>query len=122
MMMTMEEESKIQHPPGHHQQEIKIDTRMTFLMPEDCRARQRKNRRIMLHTKAEDTTNTVNNCLRIAENIREDATRKLDTLHQQGQQIERTHQVAVEIDKDLNRGEKPLNSLGGMSSKPWKPK
>ena len=53
--------------------------------------------------KAEDTTNSVNNCLKIAENIREDATRTLDTLHHQGQQIERTHEMAVEIDKDLNR-------------------
>ena len=53
--------------------------------------------------KAEETTNSVNNCLKIAENIREDATRTLDTLHLQGQQIERTHVMAVEIDKDLNR-------------------
>ncbi|XWS23115.1 hypothetical protein CRYUN_Cryun29cG0093600 [Craigia yunnanensis] len=72
--------------------------------------------------KAEDTTNSVNNCLKIAENIREDAARTLDTLHQQGQQIERTHVMAVEIDKDLNRGEKLLNSLGGMFSMPWRPK
>ncbi|XVE53147.1 hypothetical protein DITRI_Ditri02bG0181000 [Diplodiscus trichospermus] len=72
--------------------------------------------------KAEETTSSVNNCLRIAENIREDATRTLDTLHQQGQQIERTHMMAVDIDKDLHKGEKLLNSLGGMFSKPWKPK
>ncbi|XVE91589.1 hypothetical protein REPUB_Repub01dG0022900 [Reevesia pubescens] len=72
--------------------------------------------------KAEETTNSVNNCLKIAENIREDATRTLDTLHQQGEQIERTHVMAADIDKDLNRGEKLLNSLGGMFSKPWKPK
>ncbi|XVF43201.1 hypothetical protein PTKIN_Ptkin02bG0021600 [Pterospermum kingtungense] len=72
--------------------------------------------------KAEETTNSVNNCLRIAEDIREDATRTLDTLHQQGQQIERTHEKAVEIDKDLHKGEKLLNGLGGMFSKPWKPK
>ncbi|XWS69648.1 hypothetical protein CRYUN_Cryun04dG0197100 [Craigia yunnanensis] len=72
--------------------------------------------------KAEETTISVNNCLKIAENIREDATRTLDTLHLQGQQIERTHVMAVEIDKDLHKGEKLLNSLGGMFSKPWKPK
>ncbi|XP_021299720.1 putative SNAP25 homologous protein SNAP30 [Herrania umbratica] len=72
--------------------------------------------------KAEETTSTVNNCLKIAENIREDATRTLDTLHQQGEQIERTHAMAVDIDKDLSKGEKLLNSLGGMFSKPWKPK
>ncbi|XP_022726502.1 putative SNAP25 homologous protein SNAP30 [Durio zibethinus] len=72
--------------------------------------------------KAEETTNTVNNCLKIAENIREDATRTLDTLHKQGQQIERTHVMAVQMDKDLHKGEKLLNSLGGMFSMPWKPK
>ncbi|XVF03233.1 hypothetical protein REPUB_Repub04eG0244000 [Reevesia pubescens] len=72
--------------------------------------------------KAEETTNSVNNCLKLAENIREDATRTLDTLNQQGQQIERTHNMAVDIDKDLHKGEKLLNSLGGMFSKPWKPK
>ncbi|OMO93417.1 hypothetical protein CCACVL1_06509 [Corchorus capsularis] len=72
--------------------------------------------------KAEETTSTVNNCLRIAEDIRQDATKTLDTLHKQGEQIERTHNMAVEIDKDLSKGEKLLNSLGGMFSKPWKPK
>ncbi|KAE8673266.1 L-type lectin-domain containing receptor kinase S.4-like [Hibiscus syriacus] len=34
--------------------------------------------------KAEETTNSVNNCLRIAENIRDDASKTLDTLNQQG--------------------------------------
>ncbi|KAE8710184.1 putative SNAP25-like proteinous protein SNAP30 [Hibiscus syriacus] len=72
--------------------------------------------------KAEETTDSVNNCLRIAENIREDASKTLDTLHQQGEQIERTHQMAVGIDKDLSKGEKLLNDLGGVFSMPWKPK
>ncbi|GMJ04637.1 soluble N-ethylmaleimide-sensitive factor adaptor protein 30 [Hibiscus trionum] len=72
--------------------------------------------------KAEETTSSVNNCLKIAENIREDASKTLDTLHQQGEQIERTHQMAVGIDKDLSKGEKLLNDLGGMFSMPWKAK
>ncbi|KAJ7943371.1 SNAP25-likeous protein SNAP33-like [Quillaja saponaria] len=72
--------------------------------------------------KSEETTNSVNNCLKIAENIREDATRTLDTLHQQGDQITRTHAMAVETEKDLSKGEKLLNNLGGMFSMPWKPK
>ncbi|GAB2280205.1 SNAP25 ous protein, variant 2 [Dionaea muscipula] len=72
--------------------------------------------------KAEETTKTVNNCLSIAEDIREDASRTLDMLHQQGEQITRTHQMAVNIDQDLSKGEKLLNSLGGMFSMPWKPK
>ncbi|TKY69599.1 putative SNAP25-likeous protein SNAP30 [Spatholobus suberectus] len=72
--------------------------------------------------KAEETTNTVNNCLRIAEDIKGDATRTLDMLHQQGEQITRTHNMVVDTEKDLSRGEKLLNNLGGMFSKPWKPK
>ncbi|XP_065847240.1 putative SNAP25 homologous protein SNAP30 [Euphorbia lathyris] len=72
--------------------------------------------------KAEDTTNSVNNCLKIAEDIRGDATRTLDMLHAQGEQINRTHNMAVDMDKDLHKGEKMLNNLGGIFSKPWKPK
>ncbi|KAI4314096.1 hypothetical protein L6164_027034 [Bauhinia variegata] len=72
--------------------------------------------------KSEETTKTVNNCLRIAEDIRGDATRTLDMLHQQGEQINRTHNMVVETEKDLSKGEKLLNNLGGMFSMPWKPK
>ncbi|MED6206040.1 SNAP25 homologous protein snap33 [Stylosanthes scabra] len=72
--------------------------------------------------KAEETTKSVNNCLKIAENIREDATKTLVTLHQQGEQITRSHYVAADIDHDLSRGEKLLGSLGGLFSKTWKPK
>ncbi|XP_038680012.1 putative SNAP25 homologous protein SNAP30 [Tripterygium wilfordii] len=72
--------------------------------------------------KSEETTKSVNNCLRIAENIREDATKTLDMLHNQGDQITRTHDMCVDMDKDLSKGEKLLNNLGGMFSKPWKPK
>ncbi|KAJ4804485.1 soluble N-ethylmaleimide-sensitive factor adaptor protein 33 [Rhynchospora pubera] len=72
--------------------------------------------------KSEETTQKVNDCLRIAEDIREGASKSLVQLHQQGQQIERTHLKAVDIDQDLSRGEKLLGSLGGMFSKKWKPK
>lgn len=72
--------------------------------------------------KSEETTKSVNNCLRIAENIRGDATRTLDMLHQQGEQINRTHMMAADMDKDLAKGEKALGSLGGIFSKPWRPK
>ncbi|KAI3467266.1 hypothetical protein Pfo_023929 [Paulownia fortunei] len=71
---------------------------------------------------AEETTKSVNNCLKIAEDIRQDATRTLDTLHQQGEQIHRTHVMAADMDRDLSKGEKLLNNLGGMFSMPWKPK
>ncbi|CAN0896061.1 SNAP25 homologous protein SNAP33 [Linum grandiflorum] len=72
--------------------------------------------------KAEETTKAVNGCLKIAEDIREDASKTLITLHHQGEQITRSHNVAVELDNDLSRGERLLGSLGGMFSKTWKPK
>lgn len=53
--------------------------------------------------KAEETTKSVNNCLKIAEDIREDATKTLDMLHKQGEQIERTHRMAADMDKDLSK-------------------
>ncbi|XXG55632.1 hypothetical protein AAC387_Pa03g3256 [Persea americana] len=72
--------------------------------------------------KAEETTKAVHGCLKIAEEIREDATNTLVMLHQQGEQITRTHQTAANIDRDLSMGEKILGSLGGIFSKTWKPK
>lgn len=72
--------------------------------------------------KAQETTKTVNSALKIAENIREDATKTMITLHQQGEQITRTHMTAADIDQDLSRGEKLLGSLGGIFSRTWKPK
>lgn len=53
--------------------------------------------------KAEETTKAVNGCLKIAEDIREDATKTLVTLHHQGEQITRTHMTAADIDHDLSR-------------------
>ena len=53
--------------------------------------------------KAEETTKTTNNCLKIAEEIREDATKTLGMLHQQGEQITRTHMMAADTERDLSR-------------------
>lgn len=53
--------------------------------------------------KAEETTSKVNDCLKIAEIIKEDASNTLTMLHQQGDQIKRTHETCVTIDKDLSR-------------------
>ncbi|CAL0325767.1 unnamed protein product [Lupinus luteus] len=72
--------------------------------------------------KAKETTKSLDNCLKIAESIREDATQTLNTLHHQGEQITRTHYAAADINQDLSRGEKLLGSLGGLFSKTWKPK
>ncbi|KAI5074328.1 hypothetical protein GOP47_0010289 [Adiantum capillus-veneris] len=72
--------------------------------------------------KAEDTTSTVQNCLRVAEEMKCDATRTLLNLHEQGEQITKTHELTFDIDHNLSRGEKLLGSLGGMFSKTWKPK
>uniref|UniRef100_A0A0E0KAF7 t-SNARE coiled-coil homology domain-containing protein n=1 Tax=Oryza punctata TaxID=4537 RepID=A0A0E0KAF7_ORYPU len=72
--------------------------------------------------KAEETSRKVNDCVRAAEAIREDATKTLVTLHRQGEQITRTHRVAADIEHDLSMSEKLLGSLGGLFSKTWKPK
>jgi synaptosomal-associated protein 25 len=53
--------------------------------------------------KAEETTQRVDGCLRIAEEMRETASKTLVTVHQQGQQIRRTHAMALDIDQDLSR-------------------
>ena len=52
-------------------------------------------------TKARETTHKVNDCVRAAEAIREDATQTMLTLHRQGEQIMRSHQVAADIEQDL---------------------
>ncbi|XP_044460202.1 SNAP25 homologous protein SNAP33-like [Triticum aestivum] len=72
--------------------------------------------------KAEETTQKVNVCLRLAENIKEDATNTMIALHKQGQQMNRTHETAANIDQDLSRSETLLGSLGGFFAKTWKPK
>ena len=53
--------------------------------------------------KSEDTTSTLQNCLKVAEEMKGDATKTLLTLHEQGQQLKRTHELAVEMDQNLNR-------------------
>lgn len=58
--------------------------------------------------KAKDTTDSVYNSLRIAEEIRGTASQTLDTLHQQGDQIHRTHAMAADTEKDLAKVYKHL--------------
>ncbi|KAL2923612.1 putative SNAP25 homologous protein SNAP30 [Bienertia sinuspersici] len=112
--------------PAHSDADSGLRSRRTSSEPipatEDLENRSTQELETYAVNKAEETTKSVNNCLKIAEDIREDASNTLETLHQQGEQIHRTHQMAVNIDQDLSKGEKLLNSLGGMFSKPWKPK
>ncbi|CAM6102104.1 unnamed protein product [Calypogeia fissa] len=72
--------------------------------------------------KTQDTTSSIKNAIRIAEDTKGVATTTLKTLHHQGEQICRTHHTAVRVDEDLGRGEKLLGSLGGMFSMTWKPR
>ncbi|XP_024528056.1 SNAP25 homologous protein SNAP29 [Selaginella moellendorffii] len=72
--------------------------------------------------KAEETTVATYKALKLAEEIKESATNTSVMLHEQGHQITRTHETAVDIDHALSRGEKLLGSLGGLFSKTWKPK
>ncbi|XP_047333200.1 SNAP25 homologous protein SNAP33-like [Impatiens glandulifera] len=79
------------------------------------------NESLLVNKAEEETTKSMEKCLRIAEDIREEASKTLVVLHHQGEQITRTHMIATDIDRDLSRGEKLLGSLGGIFSRKWKP-
>jgi synaptosomal-associated protein 25 len=53
--------------------------------------------------KSRETTSSVENCVRVVGEIREEATQTLSALHQQGEQIKRTHEMAVDIDQNLSK-------------------
>ncbi|KAH7433493.1 hypothetical protein KP509_07G071900 [Ceratopteris richardii] len=72
--------------------------------------------------KSGDTTKCLQNCVKVTEEIKEDVSRTLISLHQQGQQLRRTHEVTYDIDQNLSVGEKLLGSLGGIFTRTWKPK
>ncbi|KAL0914291.1 hypothetical protein M5K25_014626 [Dendrobium thyrsiflorum] len=72
--------------------------------------------------RAEETTQRINGCVKVAEEIREVSLRTLGNVHQQGEQITTTHETAATIDYELSRGERVLGSLGGLFSRTWKPK
>ncbi|TVU47958.1 hypothetical protein EJB05_07576 [Eragrostis curvula] len=72
--------------------------------------------------KAKETSSKVNDCVRAAEAIREDAAQTLMALHRQGEQIMHSHQIAADIERDLSVSEKLLGSLGGLFSKTWRPR
>ncbi|KAL3679917.1 hypothetical protein R1sor_022873 [Riccia sorocarpa] len=72
--------------------------------------------------RSQDTTSSIKNALRIAEDTVGVATKTMETLNEQGQQIRRVHGTAVTVEQELGRGEKLLGSLGGMFTKTWKPK
>lgn len=45
---------------------------------------------------AKETMSSLNNRLKIAEDIREEGAKTLDTLHKQSEQIHHTHMMAIE--------------------------
>ncbi|KAG6703164.1 uncharacterized protein LOC122315348 [Carya illinoinensis] len=59
--------------------------------------------------KVGENTESVNNCLKISEDNREDARRTLEKLHHQGEQITRTHMMNADIEKDLSQEELKLD-------------
>ncbi|XP_024545149.1 SNAP25 homologous protein SNAP33 [Selaginella moellendorffii] len=71
---------------------------------------------------SQETTSAIQSCLRVAEDMRHEATQTIVQLHEQGQQIRRTHESALVLEQELNKGEKLLASLGGIFSRPWRPK
>eukprot|EP00850_Spirogloea_muscicola_P003283 SM000013S26452 [mRNA] locus=s13:400177:401646:- [translate_table: standard] len=72
--------------------------------------------------KSEDTTDRLRHCVAIVEDTRNIGQQTLVTLHEQGEQIRRTHEKAVKVDQALARGEKVLGTLGPIFSFRWKPK
>eukprot|EP00245_Coleochaete_scutata_P005317 TRINITY_DN18777_c0_g1_i1.p1 TRINITY_DN18777_c0_g1~~TRINITY_DN18777_c0_g1_i1.p1 ORF type:complete len:502 (-),score=123.80 TRINITY_DN18777_c0_g1_i1:655-2160(-) len=69
-----------------------------------------------------ETSRTIERCQQIANETLNIASGTLDTLHKQGEQIQRTHEAAVRVDQELSKGEKLLGSLGPMFGWRWKPK
>jgi hypothetical protein len=55
--------------------------------------------------KSQETTSTLKNCLRVADDTMGVGAQTLVSLHEQGVQIERTHEKAVDLDQHLSRGE-----------------
>lgn len=53
--------------------------------------------------KSQETTSTLKNCLRVAEDTMGVGAQTLISLHDQGVQIERTHEKAVDLDQHLSR-------------------
>jgi synaptosomal-associated protein 25 len=53
--------------------------------------------------KSQETTSTLKNCLRVAEDTMGVGAQTLISLHEQGVQIERTHEKAVDLDQHLSR-------------------
>ena len=50
---------------------------------------------------SEDTTKSIWNCIKVAEDMKEEASRTVINLHQQGEKMIQSHQVAVHIDQNL---------------------
>ncbi|CAN1296615.1 SNAP25 homologous protein SNAP33 [Linum perenne] len=76
-----------------------------------------------LYPAASSARNKYKNDFRDSGGIENQSVQELeDYAVYKGEQITKSHNVAVELENDLSRGERLLGSLGGMFSRTWKPK
>eukprot|EP00897_Mesotaenium_endlicherianum_P006243 jgi/Mesen1/5647/ME000286S04859 len=85
------------------------------------RAELQELREIALQ-KSVDVTQSIRNVRKITEDTKAVASQTLVTLKEQGEQINRTHEKAVTMERELAKGEYLLNKLGPIFSLKWKVK
>jgi hypothetical protein len=61
----------------------------------------------------QDVSQNIRECVKVAEESTGIAATTMETLHDQGIQIRRSHLAAVRVEEELTTSEKLLGSLGG---------